>query len=128
MIAYKYCLLLLSVLALQVKSIISISEPKSSPVTHAIEIQSAEQLDSLLKDTQGRLLVMNFKMQRCSWCEKLRDVWSKLVSDMSQQYPEALIFVTIDGTEHQDIAKKYGVRSYPTLICKDLTTEDKRAY
>lgn len=49
MIALKFCILLLSVLALQANCVTSISKLNSDPKIAAIEIKSSKQLDLLIE-------------------------------------------------------------------------------
>lgn len=70
-----------------------------------------------------------FYMENCGWCHKFRDgAWSELKDDMnrnSDKYSFKIGDLDINNDEKgQRYAKKYNIRSTPTLILIDDTNED----
>ena len=76
-----------------------------------------ENFDEVIKE--GRVLV-DFYADWCGPCRMLAPV----LEEASTKFDTEIIKVNVD--EHEEIAKKYGVMSIPTLIVFENGTEKKR--
>lgn len=65
----------------------------------------------------GRPVMIDFYAEWCNYCRKMKsDVYP---SDRIQRKLNRFVTVSIDGEKHPDIAAKYGVDGFPTVVFLD---------
>ena len=67
-----------------------------------------EKLEDLVKE--GNVLV-DFSASWCGPCQMLEPVLEELASDRSN-----IKIISVDVDEHEELSRKYGVMSVPTLV------------
>jgi thioredoxin-related protein/tetratricopeptide (TPR) repeat protein len=74
-------------------------------------------------EARGTLVMLDFSADWCSWCKRLdEDTFSD--QQVRQQLGE-LVVVKLDAErEGRELAKRYGVESYPTLVFTDPDGEE----
>jgi protein disulfide-isomerase-like protein len=65
--------------------------------------------------TTGKWFV-DFYAPWCGHCVKLEPIWNELAADLAQNHAEqGILLAKVDSTVNRDLAKRFQVRSYPTL-------------
>ena len=85
----------------------------------AFAVNWQNDLDKALQDarSKGMPVMADFYTSWCGWCKKLdSDTYSNNdVNELSRKF----VCVKVDGDKDQALARKYGVRGYPTVIFLD---------
>ena len=67
---------------------------------------------SEIKQQKGELILLDFWAKWCSHCLN----FTPIIDEIAQEYKEKLVIHKIDIEAEPDVARKYMVRSIPTII------------
>jgi protein disulfide-isomerase-like protein len=79
----------------------------------AVTVLSADNFDGIVLDTTKDVFV-EFYAPWCGHCKRLTPIWEKL-SSVFKNEPN-LVIANLDADANKDLATKYGVSGFPTLI------------
>jgi len=79
----------------------------------AVVVLSQDNFDGIVGDTTKDVFV-EFYAPWCGHCKRLTPIWEKL-SSVFKNEPN-LVIANLDADTHKDLATKYGVSGFPTLI------------
>jgi protein disulfide-isomerase A6 len=86
----------------------------------AVTVLSPENFEAIVLDSSKDVFV-EFYAPWCGHCKRLTPIWEKLASIFKTE--KDLVIANLDADAHKDIAAKYGVSGFPTLIY--FSKEDK---
>ncbi|OWA50731.1 putative Thioredoxin [Hypsibius exemplaris] len=77
----------------------------------AIHIENKPQLDKILKEAGGKLVIIDF---HATWCGPCRQIGPKFEA-FSETYPD-VVFLKVDVDEAEDVPEGYEINVMPTFI------------
>lgn len=51
----------------------------------------------MLKDYSDKVVIADFYMQNCYWCQQFQPEWNQLVKDFTDSFEGNVVFVKVDG-------------------------------
>jgi len=79
----------------------------------AVTILSPSNFDSIVLDTSKDVFV-EFYAPWCGHCKRLTPIWEKLSGVFKNE--KDVVIANLDADSHKDLASKFGVSGFPTLI------------
>jgi thiol:disulfide interchange protein len=49
--------------------------------TKGLQIETAEQLETLMESNMDKFIMLDFYMEQCYWCQQFQPEWNKLYDD-----------------------------------------------
>ena len=88
--------------------------------SNEIQITSVQHFDELMQNPGDvKLFVMKFYFDSCYWCKQLEPTWNQLVESFCEsEYSTSITFLKINGPQLKELANRFNVNGYPTLITK----------
>jgi thioredoxin-like negative regulator of GroEL len=62
------------------------------------------------------VVVADFYMKNCYWCQKFQADWNRIVQDFTDSYEGNVVFYKIDGPDSPQITHFLHIESYPSFI------------
>jgi thiol-disulfide isomerase/thioredoxin len=63
-----------------------------------------------------KVVVADFYMKNCYWCQKFQPEWNQIVKDFTDSYEGKVVFYKIDGPEAYQITSFLHIESYPSFV------------
>lgn len=80
-----------------------------------IAVLDSHYLEGFMNKTINQKTFVFFKMNGCPHCEDMQEEWNKFVKSKRSKVPT----MELEASANSDLAKKYGVQGFPTLIMVD---------
>ena len=77
-----------------------------------IAVLDSYYLEGFMNKTIDKKTFVFFKMNGCPHCENMQGEWNKFVSNNRSGVPT----MELEASANQQLAEKYGVQGYPTLL------------
>lgn len=87
------------------------AEDAPPPPSRSTELTAAT-FDELVTRRPEQLWLVEFWAPWCQHCQHLRPVWEQAAAALSDK----LNFGTVDATVHKELAKRFAIRGYPTVL------------
>nr|2YOI_A Chain A, LECA THIOREDOXIN [synthetic construct]2YOI_B Chain B, LECA THIOREDOXIN [synthetic construct] len=75
-----------------------------------IQVTNKEEFEAILSEAD-KLVVVDFFATWCGPCKMIAPFFEEL----SEEYPDKVVFIKVDVDEVPDVAAKYGITSMPTF-------------
>lgn len=109
------CLLLLGAFPWQYASVAAAASELPDAVIVLTNENFEHQTQASTGQTTGKWFV-EFYAPWCGHCVKLEPIWKDLAADLAQNHAEqGILLAKVDATVNREIAKRFQIRSYPTL-------------
>jgi len=79
----------------------------------SVTVLSPDNFDSIVLD-QSKNVFVEFYAPWCGHCKRLTPIWEKLAGIYKSD--KDVVIASLDADSHKDLATKYGVSGFPTLI------------
>jgi protein disulfide-isomerase-like protein len=89
------------------------SKARISKAASAVTVLSPNNFESVVLDSTKNVFV-EFYAPWCGHCKRLTPIWEKLAGVFKHE--NDVVIANLDADSHKDIATKYGVSGFPTLI------------
>lgn len=97
------------------------------------EIKSQKEIDAAIKKYD--YVLIKFHAVWCGYCKQLTPIWQKLIKKYDEKTlknGKKIKLISLDSEAHQRLAKKHGIRGFPTLKLfkkkKIIEYENKNTY
>jgi len=85
--------------------------------TKGKEISNYPTFEKTLKETdKDKLIIIDFYMQNCTWCQRFQADWNRVVTDFEDWFGDKVVFIKVDGPNTWQVAQFCEVQSYPTFF------------
>ena len=81
------------------------------------QVSGFDEFKTLLTETDvDKVVVADFYMKNCYWCQKFQADWNRIVQDFTDSYEGNVVFYKIDGPDSPQITNFLHIESYPSFI------------
>ena len=99
---------------------------------HSGEVISLDKnsFDEFVKDSEHKMVVVDFFAPWCHWCQILEPVWKRTAKDLpNQPYAEGTRMCKVDCEENGPLCEQHHVRAYPTInVYKTQSVQAENTY